>query len=299
MLTQYNYKENNQILIFHNLNFRQTCLTKTKMGKKKTKSLNEKENWDKTWMKYWKNAGKTSYELPESEIDSLNEEREFLHETRTPEKEMERLLRINSEFENSFKKLFNIGPAVTVFGSARYKEDHPYYKLTVETGRKLAEAGFSVLTGGGPGLMEAANRGAFEAGGKSYGLNIKLPHEQKPNPYVHDSIEFRYFFIRKVMLVKYSCAFIIMPGGLGTLDELYEAVTLIQCKKIGPFPVLLMNRKFWKDLIKLTRHQLNEGAVGADEIGFARRVNTPDEAVKTILQSIPESVKDKLTVSMK
>lgn len=261
-------------------------------GKKK---INEDYagNWDKTWKKYWQKAGKTSYELPLSD-DLMNQEREFLLEARTPEKEMERLVRINSEFENSFKKLFNIGPAITVFGSARYKENHPFYKLTVEVGKKLAEAGFAVLTGGGPGLMEAANKGAFEAGGKSYGLNIILPHEQKPNPYVQESIEFRYFFIRKVMLVKYSCGFIIMPGGLGTLDELYEAATLIQCKKIGPFPVLLMNKKFWKELINLTKHQLDEGAIGVDEIGFARRVNTPEEAIKTILKTIPEAVRQKL-----
>lgn len=269
------------------------AVKKNTKGKKK-KNIDYARNWDETWKKYWQNSGKTTYELPVTD-DAINQEREFLIEARTPEKEMERLGRINQEFENSFKKLFNIGPAVTVFGSARYKEGHPYYKMTVETGRKLAEAGFTVLTGGGPGLMEAANKGAFEAGGKSYGLNIILPHEQKPNPYVHDSIEFRYFFIRKVMLVKYSCAFVIMPGGLGTLDELYEAATLIQCKKIGPFPVLLMNRKFWKDLISLTKHQLNEGAVGVEELGFARRVNTPEEAIKTILKSIPESVRQKLS----
>lgn len=267
------------------------------MKAKKKKEITPKtKNWFKIWDKYWNKTVKTSYELPSDGSDSADDEREFLHKIRTPEKEMERLIRINSEFENSFKQLFDIGPAVTVFGSARYKKDHPYYKMTVETGRKLAEAGFSVLTGGGPGLMEAANKGAFEAGGKSYGLNIKLPHEQKPNPYVNESIEFSYFFIRKVMLVKYSCAFIIMPGGLGTLDELYEAATLIQCRKIGPFPVLLMDRKFWKDLIRLTRHQLKAGAVGADEIGFAKRVNTPDEAVKTIIKSIPKSVREKLKV---
>jgi hypothetical protein len=142
--------------------------------------------------------------------------------------------------------------------------------------------------------MEAANRGAFEAGGKSYGLNIILPHEQKPNPYVNDSIEFRYFFIRKVMLVKYSCAFIIMPGGLGTLDEMYEAATLIQCKKIGPFPLILMDKKFWKNVKDLTKHQVDFGAVGKDEIGFALRVDKPEKAVETILESIPAEVRKKL-----
>lgn len=267
---------------------------KNTKGKKK-KKIDYVRNWDETWKKYWKNSGKTSYELPAGD-NLMNQEREFLIEARTPEKEMERLARINQEFENSFKKLFNIGPAVTVFGSARYKEGHPYYKLTVGVGRKLAEAGFTVLTGGGPGLMEAANRGAFEAGGNSYGLNIILPHEQKPNPYVNESINFRYFFIRKVMLVKYSCAFVIMPGGLGTLDELYEAATLIQCKKIGPFPVILMDKKFWSKIIDLTYQQLKEGAVGEDEIGFARRLDTPEEAVKTILKNIPDAVRQKLSM---
>jgi uncharacterized protein (TIGR00730 family) len=264
------------------------------MSSKKSKKHSTATGFEKTWEKYWKKAGKTTYELPVDSNEAAHDEREFLVGARTPENEMERLKRITAEFENGFRKLFEIGPAVTVFGSARYKEGHPYYQLTRKVGRKLAEAGFTVLTGGGPGLMEAANRGAFEAGGKSYGLNIILPHEQSANPYVHDSIEFRYFFIRKVMLVKYSCAFIIMPGGLGTLDEMYEAATLIQCKKIGPFPLILMDRKFWKNLIEMTRYQVQAGAVGLEEIGFARRVNTPDKAVKTILKCTTEEIRQKL-----
>jgi len=254
------------------------------------------EKWDKRWKKYWQNAGKPSYELPVSEDDPARDEREFLTAARTPEKEMERLARITAEFETGFQKLFKIGPAVTVFGSARYKEGHPYYELTRKVGQVLAKAGFAVLTGGGPGLMEAANRGAFEAGGKSYGLNIILPHEQMPNPYVHESVEFRYFFIRKVMLVKYSCAFIIMPGGLGTLDEMYEAATLIQCKKIGPFPLILMDKKFWGNVKDLTIHQVEQGAVGKDEIGFALRLDSPQKMVKTLLECIPEDVRQKLPV---
>jgi uncharacterized protein (TIGR00730 family) len=267
--------------------------------KKQKRSSDSTEDWEKRWNKYWKNAGKPSYELPVSENDPIDEEREFLVGARTLEHEMERLKRISKEFENGFSKLFKIGPAVTIFGSARYKEGHPYYQLTREMGRELAKAGFTVLTGGGPGLMEAANRGAFEAGGKSYGLNIILPHEQLPNPYVNDSIEFRYFFIRKVMLVKYSCAFIIMPGGLGTLDEMYEAATLIQCRKIGPFPLILMDKKFWNNIRDLTQHQVDLGAVGKDEIGFALRVDTPRKAVKTIMKSIPEEVKKNLNRKVK
>jgi uncharacterized protein (TIGR00730 family) len=262
--------------------------------KKNGKSAEGRNDWEKRWKKYWKNAGKPVYELPSDSIDAMNDERDFLLNTRTPEHETERLNRINAEFQNGFNKLFSIGPAVTVFGSARYREGHPYYELARETGRKLAEAGFAVLTGGGPGLMEAANRGAFEAGGKSYGLNIILPHEQSANPYVHDSIEFRYFFIRKVMLVKYSCAFIIMPGGLGTLDEMYEAATLIQCRKIGPFPLVLLDRKFWKNVKDLTEQQVAAGAVGEDEIGFAIRLNSPEKAVKTILKCISPDVRKKL-----
>jgi uncharacterized protein (TIGR00730 family) len=264
------------------------------MSKKKDKKRFSPTGFEKTWEKYWRRAGKTTYELPVDSNEAALEEREFLVGARTPENEMERLKRINAEFENGFRKLFEIGPAVTVFGSARYKEGHPYYELTRKVGRKLAEAGFTVLTGGGPGLMEAANRGAYEAGGKSYGLNIILPHEQSANPYVNDSIEFRYFFIRKVMLVKYSCAFVIMPGGMGTLDEMYEAATLIQCKKIGPFPVILMDRKFWKNVLEMTRYQVKLGAVGIDEIGFARRVNTPGEAVNTILRCTTDEIRQKL-----
>ena len=269
-----------------------------KVQKQKTSS-DSTENWGKRWKKYWQNAGKSTYELPVDTNEPAYDEREFLIGARTLENEMERLKRINNEFENGFRKLFKVGPAVTVFGSARYKEGHPFYELTREVGSELAKAGFTVLTGGGPGLMEAANRGAFEAGGKSYGLNIILPHEQKPNPYVNESIEFRYFFIRKVMLVKYSCAFIIMPGGLGTLDEMYEAATLIQCKKIGPFPLILMDKKFWKNVKELTQHQVAKGAVGKNEIGFALRIDSPEEAVKTILKSIPAEVRKKLNEKQK
>lgn len=264
--------------------------------KKKKSGKDSSKEWDVRWKKYWQNTGKVKYELPVNEDDPAEDERNFLLGARSLENEASRLTRITSEFENGFKKLLSVGPAVTVFGSARYKEGHPYYELTREVGRKLAEAGFAVLTGGGPGLMEAANRGAFEAGGNSYGLNIILPHEQKPNPYVNESIEFRYFFIRKVMLVKYSCAFIIMPGGLGTLDEMYEAATLIQCRKIGPFPLILMDKKFWKNVKDLTQHQVKHGAVGKDEIGFALRLDSPEKVVKTILKSIPEEVVQELSV---
>lgn len=261
---------------------------------KKKKGMPPDKGWNKRWHKYWQNAGETDFEMPPEMEAMVHEERDFLNGARTVENEIERFNRISQEFQNGFRKLFELGPAVTVFGSARFKEGHPYYELTRKVGSELAKAGFAVLTGGGPGLMEAANRGAFEAGGKSYGLNIILPHEQSANPYVHDSIEFRYFFIRKVMLVKYSCAFVIMPGGLGTLDELYEAATLIQCKKIGPFPVILMDKKFWKGIADLSVHQVNAGAVAEEELGFAARVDKPAAAIKLILKSIPKEVRDLL-----
>jgi len=202
--------------------------------------------WERSWQKHWSKVGLPGYELP---VDGPGaRDREFLTQSRTPAKEQARLKRIQDEFSRAFRALYAVGPAVTVFGSARFKQDHPYYKLACAVGGELARAGFATLTGGGPGIMEAANRGAFEAGGCSYGLNIILPHEQSANPYVDQAIEFHYFFTRKVCLVKYSCAFIIMPGGLGTLDELFEAATLIQCGKIGPFPVILIGKRFWAGL---------------------------------------------------
>lgn len=193
-----------------------------------------------------------------------------------------------------FKKLGKLGPAVTIFGSARFKPGEPYYELSRETGRAFAKAGFTVLTGGGPGAMEAANRGANEAGGPNYGLNIILPHEQAPNPYVTESFEFNYFFIRKVMLVKYSCAYIVMPGGLGTLDELFEAATLIQCHKIGPFPLILVGGKFWKGLRDFVAFMAEEGVFSPEEIGFSRIVETPEEAIEMVLAGLPQDFKNML-----
>ena len=153
---------------------------------------------------------------------------------------------------------------------------------------------FVVTSGGGPGIMEAANRGAHEAGGGSYGLNIILPQEQKENPYVDESIEFQYFFTRKVCLVKYSCAFIVMPGGLGTLDELFEAATLIQCRKIGPFPLILMGAKFWNGLREWGQDMMEEGVFARDEIGFGYVTDSPKEAVDLIVRSLPAAVRSQL-----
>lgn len=160
-----------------------------------------------------------------------------------------RMFKILSEFVEGFEKLSKIEPAVSIFGSARAKEDHKDYKKARKLGKMLADNGITVLTGGGPGVMEAANRGATEAGGQSIGVNIELPFEQKPNPYAKKIINFNYFFVRKVMLVKYASSFVIFPGGFGTMDELFEAITLIQTKKMKYFPLILVEKDYWKGLI--------------------------------------------------
>jgi len=272
-------------------------MAKSKTTKKTPKKITS-EKWEEAWQLHWKKA-QLNYELPPTDKGSSLDERKFLSITRSAEKEKARLKRITKEFEMGFKKLGRIGPAVTVFGSARFKPGEPYYELARQTGRVFAEAGFTVLTGGGPGAMEAANRGAHEAGGLTYGLNIILPHEQRPNPYVNDSFEFNYFFVRKVMLVKYSCAYVVVPGGLGTLDELFEAATLIQCKKIGPFPLILVGGKFWKGLRDFIAYMASQGVFNADEVGFSRIVETPEEAVQLVLKSLPKGFSKQLNPTSK
>jgi uncharacterized protein (TIGR00730 family) len=231
---------------------------------------------------------------PTGELPDEHLETDFLGVMRTPEKERQRLDRIMAEFSRGFDRLYRLGPAVTVFGSARFPGGSEYYKLGVEVGRELAKAGFAVITGGGPGMMEAANRGAKEAGGVSIGCNIILPHEQSPNPYVDETVNFNYFFVRKVMLVKYSCAFVCLPGGYGTLDEMFEAATLIQCRKIGPFPLMLIGREFWKNLVELLYDMLREGAISPEDSGFGYVTDSPAEAVKLILESQPSNVLEHL-----
>jgi len=161
-----------------------------------------------------------------------------------------RMFRILGEFAQGFEEMADVGKAVTIFGSARLPHDHPDFVKAEALSADLANRGYAVVTGGGPGIMEAANKGAFEAGGRSVGLNIALPHEQAPNPYQTDKVNFRYFFVRKVLLVKYSTAFVVFPGGFGTIDELFEALTLIQTKKIKPFPVFLVGTSYWRGLVQ-------------------------------------------------
>jgi uncharacterized protein (TIGR00730 family) len=261
-------------------------------NKPRTRKQLTLDEWERSWQENWSKVGLAGYELPAG--GPGREEREFLNHTRTPAKEIERLERIQAEFVKGFKALYKLGPAVTVFGSARFAPEHPYYRLAREVGGALARAGFAVLTGGGPGIMEAANRGAHEAGGSTYGLNILLPHEQGANPYVDASVDFHYFFTRKVMLVKYSCAFVVMPGGFGTLDELFEAMTLIQCQKIGPFPLILVGSEFWRGLVDFAWFMVERGVFAVDEIGFARITDSPQEAAELVVRSLPPDVRSRL-----
>ena len=194
-----------------------------------------------------------------------------------------RSLRILSEFVEGFDAMANVGPAITVFGSARTKADDPVYELARRIGYRLAKAGYAVITGGGPGAMEAANRGCREGGGLSVGCNIELPMEQGLNPYVDLGIEFRYFFARKVMFVKYADAFVIFPGGYGTLDELFEALTLIQTHKVQDFPVVLIGSDYWTGMLDWIKGSLlEEAAINQADVDLLRLTDDPKEAVRII-----------------
>ena len=213
-------------------------------------------------MEETKEAGKSTAEHTNQELARWGKETPHVEEIRFlqgPQKrgfELWRAIKIFFELLGGFRALHFVGPCVTVFGSARFKEDHRYYTMAREVGSRLARAGFTVMTGGGPGIMEAANRGAKDVGGPSVGCNIELPMEQKPNPYLDKWVTFRHFYVRKLMLVKYSYAFIAMPGGYGTLDEIFETVTLIQTGKIQQFPLVLMGTDFWQPLLDFFRQRL-------------------------------------------
>lgn len=189
-----------------------------------------------------------------------------------------RIFRIMAEFVEGFEEMSMVDRCITIFGSARVKEDDPHYELARQTAHALVKCGYSVVTGGGPGIMEAANRGAQESGGQSIGLNIQLPMEQKPNPYINLHIDFHYFFVRKVMLVKYSEAFIIFPGGFGTLDEFFESITLMQTNKIKPFPVILVDRQFWSGLMDwIQSHLLETGKICDKDLQLFHQADTVEE----------------------
>lgn len=195
-----------------------------------------------------------------------------------------RIFRIMAEFVDGFETLAKIGPAVSVFGSSReMSENEHYYKIAEEIAYLLAKMGFAVITGGGSGIMEAANRGAKKAGGEAVGLNIQIPMQQKPNKYVTTLIEFRYFFCRKVMFVKYASAFIILPGGFGTMDEFFEAATLIQTGRSDPFPIILVGREYWQGLIKwLNTTVVKEGNIKVSDLKLFELADTPEEVVDII-----------------
>ncbi len=195
-----------------------------------------------------------------------SEERVFLEGPHSRFKELKQLLRIVLECIRGFRTLHFVGPCVTIFGSARFHETHPYYAITREVGAKISQLGFTVMTGGGPGLMEAANRGAKDVGGRSVGCNIILSHEQEPNKYLDRWIEFKFFFVRKLMLAKYSYAFIAMPGGFGTLDEFFEIATLVQTGKIKDFPLILMGKEYWAPLFVLFQDMIKSGALHDNDI---------------------------------
>jgi uncharacterized protein (TIGR00730 family) len=195
----------------------------------------------------------------------------------------ERIERVRRELETGFRELARIGPAVSIFGSARVGEEDPTYELARRTAHLLGDAGFAVITGGGPGIMEAANRGARDAGTRSVGLNIELPFEQETNPYVDLELRFHHFYTRKVMFVRYACAFVVFPGGFGTLDELFEALTLIQTGKIHHFPVLLVERSYWQGLIDWSRDRLlAEAKIAPEDLELMRLSDDPAEVVEIV-----------------
>jgi uncharacterized protein (TIGR00730 family) len=194
-----------------------------------------------------------------------------------------RMFRILGEFAQGFEEMADVDKAVTIFGSARLKADDPYHRKAERLAASLATQGYAVITGGGPGIMEAGNKGAFEAGGRSIGLNVDLPHEQDPNPYQTDELKFRYFFIRKVMLVKYSTAFVVFPGGFGTIDELFEALTLVQTKKVTPFPIFLVGVEYWRGLVQWLQGTLvRHGTVSEHDLHLFKVVDDVDEISRAI-----------------
>jgi len=197
------------------------------------------------------------------------------------------IFKIMSEFVDGFEKMAKIGPCVSIFGSARTKADNPYYQLTEQIGAQLAEHGYGVISGGGPGIMEAANKGAYEAGGKSVGLNIELPFEKFENMFIDKDkyLEFKYFFVRKVIFMKYAQGFIVMPGGFGTLDELFEAITLIQTGKILRFPIVLVGSDYWAGLLAwVEQAMLTAGNIKAEDLNLYKVVDTAEDAVNHIVK---------------
>lgn len=201
--------------------------------------------------------------------------------------------RVFRQFMKGFRCLHFMGPCITVFGSARFKEDHPYYQQAREFGKRIAALGFTTMTGGGPGIMEAANRGAYESGGVSVGCNIQLPFEQKENPYLHKSVTFEHFFVRKVLLIKYSYAFIIMPGGFGTMDEFFETLTLVQTKTITQFPIVLFGKEYYRELLETIEDMAEKGTISKEDMNLVLVTDDMDEAMTHIRTYITTNYKVK------
>jgi uncharacterized protein (TIGR00730 family) len=220
--------------------------------------------------------------IPSSEKIIPAEEPVYLDGPKSRGYELRFALKVFREFIKGFRTLHFVGPCITVFGSARFKEDHPHYKSAREFGRQIAAMGFTTMTGGGPGTMEAANRGAFERGGNSVGCNIKLPFEQKPNPYVQTSITFNHFFVRKVMMVKYSYAFVIMPGGFGTMDEFFETLTLVQTKTLTQFPIVLFGKEYYRELSEYMDYMAQQGTISKEDLSLVLITDSIPEAIEYI-----------------
>jgi len=217
---------------------------------------------------------------------------EIIGELKAKQGDVWRLFRILSEFVQGFDLLSELGPSVTFFGSSRFTEDNPYYQLARKTAYIFGKEGYTVITGGGPGIMEAANRGAYEAGTESVGLQIDIPQEVNKNPYLTKRLLFKHFFVRKVMLIRYSLGYIIFPGGFGTFDELFEALTLMQTKKMYPFPILLFGSEYWKPLEKYMRHVMIEfGTINDDDLGYFQIIDRPEEALDIINRFVLEKSK--------
>ncbi len=224
-------------------------------------------------------------------MDNLKEETEILKELTLKEGDTWRVFKILSEFINGFDNLYHIVPAITFFGSARFDEDNFYYKKAYELSYKLGKGGYNIITGGGPGIMEAANRGAKDSGVISVGLNIKLPKEQKPNKYQTLSMSFEYFFVRKVMLIRYSMAYLIFPGGFGTLDELSEALTLIQTNKSPRFPIILFGKEFWSGLVDFYKNTcIKNGTIDEKDLSLIHITDSIDEAISIIDAHLLEKI---------
>lgn len=219
---------------------------------------------------------------PEWKIQLEPRKGKYLTGPRGRWEELQFAFSVFTEFIKGLRALHFIGPSITVFGSARFREDHHYYKMAYELGEKVSALGLTVMTGGGPGIMEAANRGAFVAGGRSVGCNIQLPMEQKPNPYMHKWVTIKYFFVRKVLLVKYSYGFVVMPGGVGTMDEFFETLTLIQTATIKNFPIVMIGKDYYKDIWEMLQKMLAAGTISPNDLDLVLFTDDVQEAVNHI-----------------